>query len=394
MKYLFVFLAAFVSITPAQAERGGGGWESSGGELFRDSKNPWFLPNVTDVQYCVRFDAASMNATEAQAKKLIIEGFRYWKNEFARSLRHPKGFVELATQNFIEIPCELGIAQIEFVFGHGALSTERAEWLEKPSKYIGVSVRTDYDTKRMTGKGFVYISSDRGPHSYLTSELRQYSLIPEAWKKETLLYYALLHEIGHLFGIPHTGSGLMSEIFLEQLLNQTVFEVFLSLPIEPFFFPDHEMESCNLLAGAEKAWFGADLDATCIKLVATNALAPIQVLAKKGHDGVWLPIGSFTNIRENLFDIRHRPAVHVQLTEDQTLFTEEQAAYRSFMIGGLFYDAGLEATYQALNSPVPKGAYLRMTSSSLHVIGTVAGRSKSVFNHNSWIATKLYLSRE
>jgi hypothetical protein len=389
-------LAALGSIfapVSAPAREGGGGWHSSGGELFGDSKNPWFVSNTADVKYCVKVDRASVNATPETVRRLIGDALAYWKNEFARTVRPTKGNVEIATQTFTEVDCALGIADLQFLVGYGALDEEKTKYLERPEKYIGVTVRTDYDTVNLRGKGFVYLSSDLGPHSYMTSDLRQYTLVPEAWKMDTLLFYAILHEMGHVFGFPHTGSGLMSEAFLEQLLNQNIYEAFLKQPVESFLFPNANLDSCDLLTGPEKAWFGASLDARCLRLAIAGPYSPIVVYSRAAGDSApWVRIGRFVKNDVNLFDIRHRPAVLVSLPDEQKVFTPEQANYHSYMVGGMFYEAGSDVAYVADANPVPRAGYLSLTPMSAHLTGVISGQAKTVFNYNSWIATKLYLS--
>ena len=388
MKFRGILLGIFLT---TNALAGGAGWESSGGEIFRGAKNPWFVTNTPAVQYCIQFDSASMNANVDQARRLIQDGLAYWKTEFSRTTHVNKGFVDLATQTFTEVPCSLGVAQMEFLFGYGSLNSERLAYLASPEKFVGVSVRTDYDSKNLRGKGFVYITSDVGPHAYSAGDAN-IGLIPNAWKNERLLAYAILHELGHVFGIPHTGAGLMSEVFLEQLLNPRVYEVFLTEPIDSFFFPAATMESCGQLAGADKAFFGADLDSDCLQFRMLGPDQPISVFAKKKAEANWKPVGVFENVTPNLFDTRNLPAVHVELPPDQTVFTSQAANFKSFMIGGMFYDAGFGASYRAFASPVPKSAYVKITSDSLYVIANVGGKTKTVFNYSSWIATKLYLS--
>jgi hypothetical protein len=345
------------------------------------------------VKYCVNVDTGSVNATPATASRLVAKAIDYWKTEFGRSVTLSKGSVAIATQTFTEIDCALGIADLEFRIGYGTLDADRVKFLVEPEKYIGVAVRTEYDTVNLRGKGFVYIGSDFGPHSYRAADLRKYTLLPEAWKHEELLFYAILHEMGHVFGLPHTGAGLMSEVFLEQLLNEHIYGAFISEPVESFFFPSYHLDSCDLLTGPQKTWFGADLDTQCLRLEIAGAYAPIIVYASKGKDtgAVWTRLGQFRKNEVDLFNIRTRPAALVALPSEQTVFTEEQADYRTYMVSGMFFEAGANASYSADKGAVPHTAYLEITPMSFHATGVISNQSQTVFNYNSWIATKLYL---
>src|SRR4051794_30919586 len=60
-----------------------GAWVSSGGELFKDANNPWFVKNTTTVHYCVNIDESSFSATREEAEVLVRKAIQYWKKEFA-----------------------------------------------------------------------------------------------------------------------------------------------------------------------------------------------------------------------------------------------------------------------------------------------------------------------
>ena len=75
------------------------------------------------------------------------------------------------------------------------------------------------------------------------------------------LYLAIVHELGHVFGIPHIGEtySLMSERFIEFILNRAVAEplkvwkVAGYTPVPFFFFPANYFVNCTKTGFAPSA---------------------------------------------------------------------------------------------------------------------------------------------
>ncbi|MGZ6442048.1 MAG: hypothetical protein ACXWRU_18470 [Pseudobdellovibrionaceae bacterium] len=213
-----------------------GGWSSGGGELLKDARNPWFLNNTTDVYYCVSIDEQNFGATRDVALEKINQAIKFWQGEFSGAvLGHSAkiGNLQIASQKFHEIECN---DQVDIRFQFGTLNKTQIKYLKTPSEFAAVSVRTSYRKKDMKGKGFVYISPVKGPLAYNPEGVAQ-----NAWTLDegNLLYLTLLHELGHVFGLPHMGSlgDLMSESYVEFILTQAKISTlhftephFLSLP--------------------------------------------------------------------------------------------------------------------------------------------------------------------
>jgi len=224
----------------------GGDWGSTGGEFIKDQSNPWFLKNTKVVNYCIEYDEKSFSANPASILKLIKKSFQYWKSEFSS-----KGtLLGIANQNFKlnhDFPlnrCK-GNEDLKFVLGYGALSQKELNFFsshgEKPNDYLGVAIRTSYDKKKLKGKGFIYISSDMGKHSYHQGS----STTEKLWSFEGILFRILQHEVGHIFGITHTSNGFMSAGFPEFMIRN--FRNYRTLgPRIPFFSPPANYEKCKM----------------------------------------------------------------------------------------------------------------------------------------------------
>jgi len=192
------------------------GWSSGGGGLLKSSTNPWFLNNTASAKYCVQIDEENFGASEAFINPIIERAFEYWREQFKFArLQGLKSFgsIHIATQVFKKVSCE---ESVDVVFQFGVLNQTQKDYLKDPKQYGAISVRTEYSEENLRGKGFIYISPAKGS---LGIDLNTAG--HDMWTKASgaRLYLALLHELGHVFGLPHVGStGLMAEGFVEKVL--------------------------------------------------------------------------------------------------------------------------------------------------------------------------------
>ncbi len=211
-----------------------GGWSSGGGGLLKDSVNPWFLNNTPNVSYCVIIDQDHFGASQDVVRLQLTRAIQFWKEQFGHSIL-PKltkfGQVQIASQVFTENTCE---NDPDIVFQFGVLNHKQKKFLHDPTEYAAISVRTDYDDVNLRGKGFVYVAPSTGPLAYGSE-----GVVQNAWNINGghLLYLALLHELGHVFGLQHMGSygDLMSAGFVESILAGSI-DSKSALPEELNFF--------------------------------------------------------------------------------------------------------------------------------------------------------------
>lgn len=384
MRNSLLALASFLFSLNAHA-----GWVSAGGgELFGDAHNPWFVKNVTDVDYCIDIAENSVSASATDITAAVADSIAYWQNEFAKADQgQGAGQFKLGTQKFHSVPCSRTSVQLRFQFGYETLSAEQSAFLINPLNYIGVAIRTDYDSD-LRGKGFIFIASDKGPHAYHGGT--DPTLITEAWRNPRLLKYALLHELGHVFGMPHTGSGIMSEPFLEQILSPALADNFVRTPIPSFFAVDDTIEICpdSLSGSSTMAFFGAPSGDTCLQLKRSDSFRWLVSSRKDRSTAGFSSLGTLILSNPQLGDFQARPAIVLQLEGNTSVFTPQETMFRSFMFGPMFIDFGIQGNFVP-TSGAPKSVYAKFTPDSLVVQGVTNNKIQLVLSYASPIGILL-----
>lgn len=255
----------------------GGSWNSGGAELLGDNHNPWFLNNTAQVSYCILIDDANFGAERPAVAALINKALVFWKTEygFTNLPRFPDfGKLALATQNWVEKSCSgPSDESVDLRFQFGVLNPDQESHIQRPTSYAAIEIRTDYnaDESQMRGKGFIYVSPMRGRLAYDGA-----ASAPDLWQQEQgeFLYLLLLHELGHVFGLPHLGNlgELMSEGFADSVLKFTstththerFFQHFFSLPTSKQFCP------LPPLSAILRKFFGSPDDRSCFCFLYTH----------------------------------------------------------------------------------------------------------------------------
>ena len=197
-----IMLLMLIGISTRVVFAGEPGWVSGGGELLRDAQNPWYLANTKEVTFCAEIDEVNFGLKKEKILEMFPRAFLFWKKQFSKNIqwRNENGFsFVLGTQSFIyQTHCT---PETDMRFQFGVLNPDQFEYLKGPRDLVGVAVRTHYDSANLRGKGFIYISPERGPLAM--------NIIPHQnqgpWSRSegALLYPVILHEIGHIFGLRH-----------------------------------------------------------------------------------------------------------------------------------------------------------------------------------------------
>jgi hypothetical protein len=370
-----------------------GGWVSSGGEIFKNAKNPWFVKNTKDVYYCVQFSSAEFSIDESRAVDLIHQSLTYWKEQFSNNTSIvvvdpivTSEKVELNTQNFIyNKTCSL-TEDIIFKFGYKNLNQDEIEYLGAPNKYLGVTIRKSYDEINLKGTGVVYISGDLGSQAYVKSSA---DTIDKAWQFPKLLQYVIIHELGHIFGIPHTGSGLMSEVFLDQLLIRKSAALFVREPISPFIKSYEQFQICDnsvLIPKGSQAFvssfFNIKSADDCIKLEREQNKKEFKIYTRKKteNDSDWKQIGTLFVDQTELVDFSLKPAVLLQLSDKQTVF---KSMGSSFLVGPVFQNYKVDGHINLGTSLKPYSVQIDFSPDSFVIYGNYNNQIRQVLTYGN-----------
>jgi len=363
--FLFGALCALTVFQIASCGRGGnsqnsalrGGWVSSGGELFKDANNPWFVANTKKVTYCIAIDQESISASPAKIQTLIRKAIGYWKAEFGRFDSYGNTVNPgIAIQDFELVDCRTD-PDLRFLFGYKTLATNEAEYLARGNEAIGVAVRTEYDEVNLKGRGFIYVASDRGPFQYDRDD----ELIPQAWKYSGLLYRVLVHELGHVFGVPHLSRGVMAAPFLEYMLKATNFQNHLEMDsLGSFFLPSKEGYINCAVTEAAAAWFKLPPRWKCLRfsMPIDNKADEFEILGSETANSPVLSLG-LARVGQKMPRVMElKIGVIIYLTPRQKVFPKTNTSLQSYMAGPLFGDFDFDAEYTAKDGTT-RPLYLR-----------------------------------
>lgn len=381
MKGSVCFVLMLSSFLAATAAWGAGGWISSGGESLIYARNPWFVKNTTQVNYCLKMDEPSFSISRAEVLNLISDSFLYWKNEFQKSgvrTQSSPGYAVIASQDFRLIEKCDDETPLIFKLGKKTLSNKEIRYLKDPKKFIGVTIRKDYDLVTLRGSGVIYISADKGADAYTNNG----HMISEAWRSPTLFRYALMHELGHLFGIAHMGSGLMGEVFMMVLLNKDMSKEFEKSPQLRFLNPQDELEICNKGGSFNPDFFQIPKNTSCLRMVALSGRDYKWEISRKDEaTGQYVAFGiaEARSLEQPYYALR--PAATVQVPPEQEVFSALEMVMGPFLVGGFFSDTSFHGVFRPNGSVRSFPLQMSLSAEKITFVGTVNNIQQTVLSY-------------
>lgn len=269
---ILLFFLCLLTRIPALA----GSWSSGGGELIKDSANPWFIRANEDVRYCILLDDRNFGTSTESARSKVQKAIEYWQRQFKFAV--PQSFpdfgvLSLGSQHFVETHCD---DDVSIAFQFGFLNEDQFQYLKDPSQFAAVTVRTQYDEKNLRSKGFIYVSPAKGKLKKFDHSGGQ-----NVWSVSDgrLLYLTLIHELGHVFGLQHMGSygDLMHGSYVEMIVSSSGQTQAIEAS-EPNFFELRENfpEVCPAKVAVTlwRKFFDAREDESCFRFVFDHGTRP------------------------------------------------------------------------------------------------------------------------
>ena len=191
MKTLFTFALAFLISNVALA-----GTFTNGSDFTSDNENVWFL-GLEPIEYCIE-RSPQFRIPHDRAREIVREAFADWRAFFIKYGLDQLKFEGIAKGRSLGIAidakevaaCTKPATQVRFLFGVDSLESLDAR-RSHPSA-LALSIRGAYDHTTFRNGGQLWF------RNWLD------------WN-ETKLKHIVLHEIGHVFGMPHDSVYVMEK---------------------------------------------------------------------------------------------------------------------------------------------------------------------------------------
>lgn len=215
------FIKQLLGLTLSLASVGGfaGNGSGGGGVVFGDQINPWFLSNTPVVNYCIQIDPRFSTLSQARVEQIVAESLGFWKNQFSQHDTDFSPNVGIGTKVYLfSSTCS---KSTDLVFQLGFLTEAQKKEIPGHKQLLGLAYRTEYDPEQLRGKGFIYIAAEQDVDRPRSSGMHD---TPWSVKNGMALKWALVHEVGHIYGMQDDhyadDTMIMAASFVENVASQ------------------------------------------------------------------------------------------------------------------------------------------------------------------------------
>lgn len=212
---LKIFLLTSLAVA---SQTSAAGISSSGtGSVLTTESNPWFIGDQP-VTYCIQ-SSSQVSLDADQIQQTVRAALDDWTTTLksvalkSTMFKLPDGLSKSISTTFEEQRCR---SSTQLIFKIGVFDANvETDLAHLPVRTIAFAQMIRFeDSTGSAAQGYVWITPDRGPRKYQDNTIGT-----NFWQQDNALRAVVLHELGHVFGFAHVGTGLMSETFPAEVIG-------------------------------------------------------------------------------------------------------------------------------------------------------------------------------
>jgi hypothetical protein len=215
-----LILCLFILAHPAMASSGAHG---GGDNKKLPATHAWFssVAGRTNVRFCFHRDASNtIPSAEAELAGLVEEAFgvwmRYMKDNAHKRLDDGGSTKYLRNLSLhYSALCQKDTEIVVYVGSEDAVVTRAKTRYQNP---IAFAELLDFDLDKGWGRGFIWLHPATQENPYIAST-SNYGIRKLTWDNRLVLKSMLLHELGHVLGVPHISGTIMTDTIVDHIVG-------------------------------------------------------------------------------------------------------------------------------------------------------------------------------